>query len=207
MLLTYEKGKKDKIHISIDGEYKLTVDAVFWYGLGIKNKSEISEEEFEELSERILLRRAFNKSIDLLSRREHSRKELIEKLSQRGYQAVSDLVADKLQEKGYLDDERFAGMYANELKNRKSMGKRRIRQELLRKGIDRDIIENVIESMEEDPIEEIVDIVKRKYPKFNLDEKNKTRAINGLLRLGYSFSDIKKALREIDNEEDFDYDI
>lgn len=207
MLLTYEKGKKDKIHISIDGEYRLTVDAVFWYGLGIKNKSEIGEEEFEELAETIMSRRAFNKAIDLISRREHSRKELIEKLNQRGYQAVSDSVADKLQEKGYLNDERFAVMYAGELKNRKSMGKNRIKQELLRKGIERDIIENVIESIDENPIEEIIDILRRKYPKYNLDEKNKTRAINGLIRLGYSFSDIKKTLIEIDSEEDFDYDI
>ena len=207
MLLTYEKGKKDKIHISIDGEYRLTVDAVFWYGLGIKNKTEIDEEAFEELAESIMSRRAYNKAIDLISRREHSRKELIEKLNQRGYQAVSDSVADRLQEKGYLDDERFAVMYANELKSRKSMGKKRIKQELMRKGIDRDIIESVIENIDEDPTGEIIDIIKRKYPKYDLDDKNRTRAINGLIRLGYSFSDIKKALVEIDNKEVFDYDI
>lgn len=207
MLLTYEKGKKDKIHISIDGEYKLTVDAVFWYGLGIKNKSEIDEDAFNELAETILSRRAYNKAIELLSRREHSRKEITEKLNQRGYQAVSDSVADKLTEKGYLDDERFAAMYAGELKSRKSMGKRRIKQELLRKGIDRNITENVIENIEEDPTEEIIDIIKRKYPKYNLDEKSKTRATNGLIRLGYSFSDIKNALIKIDNEDNFDYDI
>ncbi len=201
MILTYEKGRKDKIHISIDGEYTMTVDAVYWYSLGIPNKSEIDDEELAELKGSVNSRRAYNKAIDLISRREHSRKELITKLSQRGYTDVAQEVADKLQESGYLDDERFANMYAQELKLRRNFGKRRISQELYMKGIDRDIIYEVLENLEESPQEEIMDILSRKYPHCLEDEKNKTRAFNALIRLGYSSYDIRSALREYEFNE------
>lgn len=196
MILTYDKGRKDKIHISVDGEYTMTVDAVFWYSLGIPNKSEIDEEELAELKRSVNSRRAYNKAIDLISRREHSRKELITKLSQKGYADVADETADKLEERGYLNDERFANMFADELKNRRGFGKRRISQELYMKGIDRDIIAEVLENLKEDPTEDIIGILARKYPRCLEDEKNTNRAFNGLVRLGYSGYDIRNAMRE-----------
>lgn len=206
MLLTYEKGKADKIHISIDGAYTMTVDATYWYGLGIKNKTEIDEEELAQLKSRVNSRRAFNKAIELISRREHSRKEIITKLTQRSYGDVADETADELERLGYLDDERFARMYANELKQRKTMGKRRISQELYIKGISRDIIQDVLDEIEENPCEEIIEVINRKYYRYLDDEKGRNRAINGLVRLGYSYSDIKNALKEFDNSVNMDYD-
>ncbi len=206
MLLTYEKGKADKIHISIDGAYTMTVDATYWYGLGIKNKTEIDEEELAQLKSRVNSRRAFNKAIELISRREHSRKEIITKLTQRSYGDVADETADELERLGYLDDERFARMYANELKQRKTMGKRRISQELYIKGISRDIIQDVLDEIEENPCEEIIEVINQKYYRYLDDEKGRNRAINGLVRLGYSYSDIKNALKEFDNSVNMDYD-
>lgn len=206
MLLTYEKGRADKIHISIDGTYMMTVDATYWYGLGIKNKTEIDEEELAQLKSRVNSRRAFNKAIELISRREHSRKEIVTKLGQRGYDEVAQSVADELEKYGYLNDERFARMYASELKQRKKMGKRRISQELYLKGIGRDIIQQVLEETEENPCEEIIEIINRKYSRYLGDEKGISRTVNGLVRLGYSYSDIKNALKQIDNPDDMDYD-
>lgn len=207
MLLTYEKGKADKIHISIDGKYTMTVDATYWYGLGIKNKTEIDDEQLMQLKSCVNFRRAFNKAVELISRREHSRKEVVTKLTQRNYADVAEDVADELESRGYLDDVRFAQMYAKELKDRKGYGKRRIVQELYLKGIDRDIIQDVTEETDEDPTENIKEIIRRKYIKCLDNEKGINRTINGLVRYGYSYSDIKKALKEIDNDEDLSYDV
>ncbi|MBR2315402.1 MAG: regulatory protein RecX [Clostridia bacterium] len=210
MLLTYEKGKADKIHISIDGNYTMTVDSTYWYGLGIKNKTEINEEELAQLKNRVNSRRAFNKAVELISRREHSRKEIITKLTQRSYGEVASEVADELERLGYLNDERFAAMYAKELKHRKNMGKRRIAQELYLKGISRDIIESVMDEIDENPVEDIIEIINRKYRRYLGDEKGCNRTVNALIRLGYGYSDIKTALKsvadEVDNLSDMDYD-
>lgn len=209
MLLTYEKGKADKIHISIDGNYTMTVDATYWYGLGIKNKTEIDEDELARLKSSVNSRRAFNKAIELISRREHSRKEIITKLTQRDYGDVAHEVADELERLGYLDDERFARIYANELKQRKNMGKRRISQELYVKGISRDIIQDVLDEIEGNSCEEIIELINRKYYRYLGDEKGINRTVNALVRLGYGYSDIKSALKmaeKFDNSDNIDYD-
>ena len=57
----------------------------------------------------------YNKSLDLISRREHSRYELMQKLNKR-YPETRPLieeVLDKLIVNNILDDERFAEMYIN----------------------------------------------------------------------------------------------
>lgn len=196
MILTYEKGRGDKIHIRVDGEYKMTVDALFWYGLGIGNNSEISDEELAGLTHSVSARRAFNRAVDLISRREHSRREVVIKLNGKGFGSVSEETADLLVQKGYINDERFARMYADELRTRKLMGKKAIAAQLYIKGIDKDIISEVLEEIEEDPEDLIREIVDKKYARVLGDEKGYRRAINGLLRLGYRFDDIKRVLSE-----------
>ena len=208
MLITTQRGKADKIHIYIDGEYRLTVDESYWTSLCIDEKSEIDEDDFIELERSIMRRRAFNKAAYLLSSREHSRREIITKLIQRGYnKETAEEAADRLEEYGYLSDERFARLYAAELKERKKLGKIRIKQELLRKGIDRDIIENVLSETEENAETEIAELLRKKYPRFSQDERIKNRAINALIRYGYRIYDIKNAMNMFDNSEEEYYDI
>lgn len=201
MLLTAEKGRFDKIHISIDGVYKMTVDESYWCSLGIGDKAEIDPETLERLSDGVNRRRAFNKAVELISVREHSRHEVIEKLRQKGYESVAAETADRLEEYGYLDDMRFARMYARELSERKGYGKSRIKHELYGKGITGEVADTVLSEIEDDPLENIKSILLKKYPRFTEDDKIKQRAVNGLLRYGYCYSDIKKVIGEFDISE------
>ncbi len=199
MKLTYKKGKGDKIHISIDGEYTLTVDEMYFASLYLKDGQEISEEEYAELEETVNIRRAYNCAVSLLSRRDHSKKELLEKLRKKGFANGAESAVEKLAAGGYVDDERFCRLYANELIRLKGYGKRRVEQELYLKGIDRDIIYSVLEEVSFDN-EALSDIIKRKYLNRLSDEKGRRRVINALHRLGYSFGEIRDALKSIDEE-------
>lgn len=208
MIITTSHGKADKIHIYIDNEYKMTVDENYWLGLGIAEKSEIDEETLSELENEIHRRRAFNKAVDFLATREHSRREIITKLTQRGYEKeIAEEAAEKLIDYGYLSDERYARLYAVELKERKKYGTGRIRQELFRKGISREIIENVLSETEKNDESVICDILRKKYPRFGEDEKIRNRAINALIRYGYRIPEIKNAMNLFDNEAQEYYDI
>lgn len=201
MILTYKDGKKDKIHIYIDQEYSLTVDRDFFLSQGIKNGYEISCDELNELTSKINARRAFNKAVDLLSRRDHSKKELSDKLKQKGFGSDFDEVFEKLESYGYLDDERFARNYTKQLIEFKSFGKMRIKQELFKKGIDRDLISEILEEIQIDE-NDLVDLIERKYKRNLYDEKGVKRTFNTLVRLGYSYSEIKSALSQIQLQED-----
>ena len=199
MKLTYKKGKGDKIHIYINGEYALTVDELYFASLYLKDGQEIDDEEFAALESAVNIRRAYNCAVSLLSRRDHSKKELLTKLREKGFSAGAVQALEKLEQGGYIDDERFCRLSASELVRLKGYGKRRVEQELYRKGIDRDVINNVLDEITFDS-DALSDIIKRKYLDKMSDEKGRQRAFNALIRLGYSYGEIRDALKILDEE-------
>ncbi len=206
MKLTYKKGKQDKIHILVDGEYSFTVDETYFLSMGIYNGKEIDSDELEEIRETVNERRAYNYAVSLLSRRDHSEKELMEKLSRKGYTDGAEAAIEKLRNSGYVSDERFAKLYVRELRSLKKYGKRRIEQELYRKGIDRDIISEVLDETDFDE-NELVALIERKYSRYLGDEKGIQKTINSLVRMGYGYGEIRDALKTINENTEFDNEV
>lgn len=198
MKLTYSSGKKNKIHISTDGEYRFTVDADFWFSLGIYQNTEVSESELAEIEQKIMVRRAYNKGIDFLSRRAHSKNELIQKISKTSDKKYAIIAVDLLEQKGYVNDSDFAEQYYEYLKRTKHFGKKRIEMELAKKGIDRAVIYSVAEADGGDSLEQIRQLLQTRFANKLYDEKAKRRTFNALVRLGYSYSDIKSAMSVIE---------
>ena len=197
MKITAKEGRFDKIHISVDGEYLTTVDSNYWYSCGYVSGDEISEKELAAFKDAASSRRAFNAGADLIARREHSAKELKEKLMRKFSEQDAESAVERLCELGLVNDERFAQMYAKELFERKGMGKRRISYELALKGIDSGTIQTVTEEIfadDENNIQRIVDIIEKKYYNIGTDEKVRRRAWAALQRLGYSYDEIRRAV-------------
>ena len=202
MKITYKKGKGDKIHVSADGEYVFTVDEGYFFSLNIKEDADISSEEFNRITEKAGERRAYNYAVSLLSRREHTVNEITEKLRRKGYAQFAENVCSRLISEGYLSDERFARLYVRELVNLKGYGKRRIKDELLRKGVDRELVSDILEESEI-PESRLTEIINKKYLRYLDTEKGVQKTVNALLRLGYSYGEIRDALREIADENEF----
>ncbi|MDB9855137.1 recombination regulator RecX [Gammaproteobacteria bacterium] len=91
----------------------------------------------------------YNKALDLVSRREHSRHELMQKLDKRypNSTPIIEDVLDKLEANKILDDERFAEMYLNS-RARKGFGPKKIEMELHSKKVDSFFISNAVEAYE-----------------------------------------------------------
>ena len=193
------------MHIYIDGEYRLTADCDFVFTCGFDNNSEISDEELAFLTDEVNSRRAFLKACDLLAFRDHSSRELLTKLRQKGYGEGAEQAVEKLMEEGYVDDERFARAYAAELVRVKHFGKRRIVTELLKKGIDPSLARDIADETEVDE-DEILVALKRKYGRCLDTEKGVRRAVNGLAAMGYGYSEIKQAIETIKEEAETDYE-
>ena len=210
MKLTAKPGKGEKIHLSLDGEYIATVNADYWFTCGIKSGSEVTPEQLEELLTESARRKMMNKALDLLSMRDYSRRELADKLVTKAWekkeqkdmdlgslkQQASD-ICDRLEELGLLNEERFARSYVDELIRRKHLSKSGLRTALIQKGVQRDIIETVLEEVDVDPVEQIRELLATKFKNRDLsDEKQKTRTVNALLRLGYRYNEIHAAMGE-----------
>ena len=208
MKLTIQQGKKDKIHILLDGEYTTTVDSLYFGTCGYRDGAEISEEELEPFLFGINVRRAFNKAANLLSYRDHSEKEILMKLRTAGFDdEASQRAIERLRELRMLDDGRFAEIYANELYRRKKFSRRRILQELSLKGIDRETAENAVDSLDIEANQCIIELLQTKFRGKFSDDKGKQRTVAALSRMGYSYSDIRSAMNEVGSEFDADEDM
>lgn len=206
MKLTVKEGKANKIHIYVDEEYRATVDSDYWYSEKYRNYKEINEDELTELLDSVSFRRAYNKGLDLLSRRPYGVKELIKKLCEKGHEKeASQKACDRLLELGLLNDEEYARILANDLLERKNYSTKRIKQELSFRGISREIIENTIDSLDNNAENRIILVIKKKYLNKLNDEKGRKRAIDGLMRLGFSYSDIKSALKQVSEYTEEEY--
>lgn len=96
-----------------------------------------------------------------------------------------------------MDDRAYAESFARMLVNRKQYGMGRVRQELRLKGIDRELIEEILAEYEDqDCTQSIRTFLEKKYPGYDEDEAVKRRAIAALQRRGYRYEDIKRVIRE-----------
>ena len=202
MKISVAKGKQNKIHISCDGEYMFTVDAEYWFSSPYHGREIIDdEEELIAFYEAVGSRCAFIAGLRLLSYRDHSSKELVAKLVQKGHKReYSENAVEKLFKYGYVNDERYASYLASTLSERKGMNSNAIRNELFRKGISKEISDNVVESLDIDPVLRIIELLNTKYSRKISDEKSVRRTVASLQRLGYKWSDINTAFRRLEIE-------
>ena len=201
MIIKAQKGRGSKIHLLLDDEYQITTDVNFWAENFIKDGTDITDEEWNILVDKINYRKAFNKCADFLSRRDHSVKELREKLLRTVDEASADKAIERFEELGYLDDEKFAKNYAEHLFKNKNYSNNHVKQELYKKGISRDIVAEIIEDSEIDSVENIITIINKKYYSKLNAENGKEKVVAALMRKGFSYGDIKSAFYRIENEE------
>lgn len=200
MKITSKAGNGNKVHIYIDGEYTLTLYDDFWYSSGYTENQEITDDELASLKEEAGFRSAYEKGIQYLSMRAYSQKELYNKLKTKFGEDSSSRAIEKMLDRGYLDDESFANTYAQHLFEVKKFDLRRISYELKLKGISSEIIDNTLKTLDNEPILRIIDMIRCKYINNIENDKERKRVINRFVRMGYSFHDIKAALREFDIE-------
>ena len=201
MKISHTKGRGKKIHLLLDDEYQITTDIDFWAEHYFKDGTEITQKEWESLTDSIYYKKAVDKCYDLLSRRDHSVKELKTKLLRTVDEKNADKAIEKMLELGYLDDEKYARNLVKYLAQTRNMSKNHIKQEMFKRGIPNEIIILVMKDYEFDNVSCVVDLILTKYRnKLNNEDGNK-KVIASLMRKGFSYSDIKNAFYRIENEE------
>lgn len=138
---------------------------------------------------------AFDSAINLLSYQDRTEKQLHNKLRNKEYSdAEIEEAFVKLREYGYLNDERYANNYHNAQARNK--GARRIKLELLQKGISGSIVNEEFASNEHDEVSSILHIIEQRYSDADFtDDKQQRRIFGFFQRRGFSYDDIKTAVR------------
>ena len=191
-----EPRRKGLCALYIDGEEAMKLDAETVLSHRFDVGREITDEELHACVIDSDRKRCKDKAMWLIGYRDHSRRELIEKLRSDYSAESAEAAVSRLEELGLVDDGRYARRYAADLVNLKHLSDRGVRQKLREKGIDRDLIDEVMDELSLDEDAQIREIIEKKYGGDLSDEKTRRRAVSALTRMGYSYSDIKSALAE-----------
>lgn len=194
-----EEISKSRSRVFLDGEAAFVLYKGELRAYHICEGQEIKKEDYDTIWNEVLPKRAKLRAMNLLKGREYTTSQLHDKLKAGGYpeeiiQAALDYVAGY----HYTDDLRYAVEYIAGHENSRS--RRRIEQDLLRKGIDRETLEQAWREWEEQGGSQDEEamiralLAKRKYDPQSADRKEQQRLYSFLLRQGFSGEQIRKAV-------------
>ncbi|WP_422485282.1 RecX family transcriptional regulator [Gudongella sp. DL1XJH-153] len=207
MIITNITSQKDpeRVNIFIDNEFAFGLFYSTKEELGLKKGLEIDEETIDKIKVRDELQSAKSKAYHYLSFRQRTQKELEDYLFKKEFsEDTIENVIQSLSQAGYIEDLDFARIYVRDKTTFKKFGPYRIKNELLQKGVSKELIDLALEEEYHEEIQELVDLVKTKYSSIIQDKSEKRfRRIGGYLqRKGHSFETIRKVLDSIDGKDD-----
>jgi len=162
----------------------------------LKKGQEIDTETLTEYKSESDFGKNYIRAVDLISRRLRSEREIRDYAFKKQWvKENTEKVIERLHERGYLNDEKFAESFVRSRANLRNFSQRKMELELMKKGIAKDIIKKVLS--ESDEFDESAALKKLTAKKRNnYDDERKLIAY--LARQGFNYDDIKSALSEID---------
>ena len=147
---------------------------------------------------------AYNYALNLLSARPYATRALHRKLIQKQYSAAdADDAIRRLVDNGLLNDAKYAEQYARSKMLSTGTSKRRVQQDLFRKGVKSDVateaIANVVEQEEIDPAVLIERVAQKKLAQLGALEPLalRRRLFAFLARRGYDVDEIKAVVSRL----------
>lgn len=195
--ITLIRKAKKYIHVELDDLSKLVVteDTVFKFAM--YKGMQLSEADIEEIIAADNKQRALNKAANYLGYGMKTKKQVKDKLKEKGIDEESiEYAVDKLAEYNYIDDREYALQYAGRYS--KKYGKKVIEMNLRAKGISKKYIEEAIESIEDIQEESAAAYIEKLLDKYSELEprKRKQKVYENLMRKGFEWSDISHLFSE-----------
>jgi len=190
----------------VDAVYRFSLDIFQISELGIRVGKEYTEQELVELETESQFGKLYGRALEYCMMRPHSAKEVRDYL----YRKTRDLrtktgeikkgispevtarVFDRLEEKGYVDDQKFARFWIENRNLTKGTSLRKLTAELRSKGVAQSIIEKFLndsERSDEDELKKIIAKKQKRYP-------DQQKLMQYLARQGFQYDDIKQALSD-----------
>lgn len=164
----------------------------------IQEGSGLSAAHYQKIMEEVLPKRAKSRAMNLLKSRSYTEKQLLQKLLLGGYpeETAKEAVA-YVKSFGYIDDWQYALDFIEYNKEEKS--KKRIQQDLMKKGISQELFLKAWESTVEDPEKAEKEQILRWLDKKQFDAGSASyediqKMSASLYRKGFSINNIRSVL-------------
>lgn len=187
--------------------YKVFIDQEFAFVLykgelrryKLSEGQEVREEDYREILEIVLPKRAKLRAMNLLQKKRYTQKQLKDKLQEGFYpeEIIEETIA-YVKYFHYLDDLQLAIDYITYHEAHKT--RRKLISDLIQKGISEDVIKRAFEEWEasggsQNEQDMIYKLLEKKRYTPECGEKEKRRIYAFLLRKGFSVDNVNRALR------------
>lgn len=201
VLFVNEVKRKPNLREVTDSDgvrYILSIDSVITSN--IRPDREYSESEWNDILLSSDSRIGMDIAIDYLSRGMRTEGEIKLKLKEKkiSYRAI-DAIINRLIELDYINDKKYAELYINSYSD--SRGKIRLRSELYSKGIDKELINNALDNLEDEETA-CIEVARKYFRGKTLDKKAKESLIRHLLSRGYTYDIVRNAISVIGGDVD-----
>lgn len=196
-----QKNNKERYNIYINEAYNFAVDEGTLIKFGLQKGKILEQHEIDDIVYEDEIAKAFNKALGFLSFQMRSEHEVRQKLLQAEYgAAVVEEAIHKLARLGFLNDESYSKALVETRKRTAKKGPAAIRQDLIKKGIDKNLQEQVLGEFSHAEQVQLASELAQKQVRASAGKtptqvKQKTQDL--LLRKGYSYSVVSEVLEQL----------
>lgn len=190
-------GSRVKIYINNDFAFVLYKGEISKYGL--KEGQEIPSNTYSVIMNK-LFDRGKERALYMLDKSYKTKRYIMDKLKAGLYpESIIDKVVVFLEEINLINDLRYAEMYIDY--KRASKSKKQIVQDLYVKGVDKKLIDQAFEDSDFSDRESLNKYIEKRKNKYDLsDRKDIQKFYSYLVSKGYSYGDVKDALKDYIDE-------
>ena len=196
-------GKGQRYYLYLDNQFFGVYEAEILARHCLKTGQSFDDEFFEELKLENGDYACFNRGLSLLEKGMKSEKMLKDYLKEKGYpRSCIEKAAEKLKSYGYIDDSAFCESYISTYSTCKS--KKKLKYDLLSKGIKEDIIEEKLAQLfdEEEEKENLLRLAEKYMSGREFDLKTKQKFYNHFAGKGYDYNLVLNIWEELKNGRD-----
>lgn len=198
-IITSIKAQKNqkRVNIYLDNSFGFGLDLENLMKLQLKVNQELSEEEKNEIVKKGELQKSFDKTLRFVMTRPRSFKEVKDYFKRKEIDSsLHQNILDRLIKLELLNDQKFAKWWVEQRLEFKHKSKKDITFELRQKGVDTNIIKNVLEDSEIDELKIVKELISKKEYKWKRYEESerKQKITQYLAGKGFSWDVISQVI-------------
>lgn len=199
--ITPQKRNKYFYNIHIDHEYFCSLDDETIYYMRLKEGMEVDTELLMEASKKSSYKKALNYALNILSKSNKTKQELINKLTEKEYnEDTITAVIEKINDLGYINDKQYIENFIrNKADTSQGLNKRTLQNKLIQKGVDKELIKQSLENSDIDEYQNAIQAAEKKLRNLKGNEREKKSKLYAfLINKGFDYEVCSKVINDID---------